>query len=103
MLFRSSRADPTVQQPYKWDQLSETAKHREILNIYARASPRARRYYEKAHSRNPVRQGEWVEENWAIRWYIWHSFRYRDNRDNRATRGAATTSTNASQSSDKGK
>jgi hypothetical protein len=75
-----------VRQPYKWDQLSETAKHREILNIYARASPRARHFYDKAHYRTPVRQGEFIEENWAIRWFLWHSFRYRDNRDHRAAR-----------------
>lgn len=90
-LSSASSMDQRVRQPYRWDQLTETAKHREIMNIYARASPRTRYFYDKAHSRNSVRQGEWVEENWAIRWYLWHSFRYRDNRDNRATRVATQT------------
>ena len=80
-----------MQQPYRWDQLTETAKHREIMHIFATASPRARYFYDKAHYSTQVRQGEWVEENWAIRWYLWHSFRYRDNRDNRAARMAAQT------------
>lgn len=84
-----------VKQPYRWDQLSETAKHREILNIFARASPRTRQFYERAHYRTPIRQDEWLEENWAIRWYIWHSFRYRDNRDNRGERQVAAKAAQA--------
>ncbi|KAF1931460.1 uncharacterized protein M421DRAFT_418088 [Didymella exigua CBS 183.55] len=34
------------------------------------------------------------EENWVARWYLWHSFRYRDNRDNRA-RGTANNGNQA--------
>lgn len=86
--------DSRVQPPYRWDQLTETAKHRELLNIYERAQPRARYFYEKAHYSTQVRQGEWVHENWAIRWFLWHSFRYRDNRDNRAARGSSQVNYN---------
>ncbi|KAF2178356.1 hypothetical protein K469DRAFT_600197 [Zopfia rhizophila CBS 207.26] len=64
--------------PYKWDQLSETAKHREILDIVRAASPQTRRYYDMGRYITQVN-----EENWVVRWYLWHSFRYRDNRDNR--------------------
>ncbi|KAF2276658.1 uncharacterized protein EI97DRAFT_376302 [Westerdykella ornata] len=80
-LTNLSRTDPRIRAPYRWDQLSETAKHREILNIYHLASPRTRSFYDRARYRARVKQDEWVEENWAIRWFLWHSFRYRDNRE----------------------
>jgi hypothetical protein len=37
---------------------------------------------------SPVAQDQVIEENWAIRWFLWHSFRYRDNRkdENRGPR-----------------
>ncbi|KAF2020662.1 hypothetical protein BU24DRAFT_416342 [Aaosphaeria arxii CBS 175.79] len=82
-LTDQSRANPYVQQPYKWDELSETAKHREILRIALEASPQTRPYFDKGRFFTSV-----GEENWATRWYLWHSFRYRDNRDNRG-RGVA--------------
>jgi len=48
----------------------ETAKHRAVLAVYRNASPVTKPYYQHAHyldGRN--------EENWAIQWCLWHSFR----------------------------
>lgn len=74
-LSENSRADPRTQAPYRWDQLTETAIHREILAIASTDNATTRHFYNK---------GRWtdtVEENWVVRWYLWHSFRYRDNRE----------------------
>lgn len=82
--------------PYKWDEISETAKHFEILTVVNNAGPHTRPYYNLGRYVTNVN-----EENWVARWYLWHSFRYRlvdeldcdlaaliylrrDNRDNRA-------------------
>ncbi|KAF2449286.1 hypothetical protein P171DRAFT_189453 [Karstenula rhodostoma CBS 690.94] len=67
-----------VRAPYKWDDLSETARHKEILNIVRTASVCTRPYYQ---------MGRWMtaeEENWVAEWFLWHSFRFRDNRNNQA-------------------
>ncbi|KAJ8111636.1 hypothetical protein OPT61_g5818 [Boeremia exigua] len=85
-LTDQSRADPSVTAPYKWDEISETAKHVEILTLVNNAGPHTRPYYEMGRYMTNVN-----EENWVARWYLWHSFRYRDNRDNRA-RGTANNS-----------
>lgn len=64
--------------PYKWDDLSETARHREILHIVQAASVYTRPYYQ---------MGRWMtteEENWVAEWFLWHSFRFRDNRNTQA-------------------
>jgi len=53
----------------------ESAKHRAVLAVYRNASPVTKPYYQHAHyvdGRN--------EENWAIQWCLWHSFRmFRNN------------------------
>ncbi|KAF3050315.1 hypothetical protein E8E11_001007 [Didymella keratinophila] len=84
-----SRNDASITVPYKWDEISETAKHAEILIIVANAGPQTRPYYGMGRYMTNVN-----EENWVARWYLWHSFRYRDNRDNR-TRGSASSSNQA--------
>lgn len=88
--------------PYKWDEISETAKHYEILTVVNNAGQQTRPYYVMGRYVTNVN-----EENWVARWYLWHSFRYRsvvpfrfrgnsltgssrDNRDNR-TRGTANS------------
>jgi hypothetical protein len=58
--------------PYKWDELSETAKHREILTIVHNATTHTRPYYAMGRYQTSVN-----EENWVARWYLWHTFRYR--------------------------
>ncbi|KAL6712195.1 hypothetical protein ACN47E_000072 [Coniothyrium glycines] len=74
-LTNSSRTDPNIRAPYKWDEISETAKHREMLMIVYNSGQDTRSYYQKGHYVTNV-----SEENWVARWYLWHSFRYRDNR-----------------------
>ncbi|KAF2830643.1 hypothetical protein CC86DRAFT_283755 [Ophiobolus disseminans] len=67
-----SRADPNIRTPYKWDEISETAKHREILTVVNNAPPHTKYYYAMGQYQTTVN-----EENWVARWYLWHSFRYR--------------------------
>ncbi|KAJ4991904.1 hypothetical protein SVAN01_02499 [Stagonosporopsis vannaccii] len=88
-LTDQSRADASVTAPYKWDEISETAKHFEILTVVNNAGPHTRPYYNMGRYMTNVN-----EENWVARWYLWHSFRYRDNRDNRA-RGTTATGNQA--------
>ncbi|KAF1352706.1 hypothetical protein EJ07DRAFT_136556 [Lizonia empirigonia] len=71
-LTDQSRADPSVTAPYKWDEISETAKHFEILTVVNNAGPQTRPYYSMGRYVTNVN-----EENWVARWYLWHSFRYR--------------------------
>lgn len=71
--------DPAVQPPFSISQISETAMHRAMQDIYTKASPQTRGYYERA----------WIitgsaPENWIIRWMLWHVFRYRDKRNKHA-------------------
>lgn len=76
------RHDPDVQPPYTYNQITETARHREILQIYQSASVETRILYD---------QGQFFEgpneENWIIRWCLYHSFRYTDNRNRTRSRG----------------
>jgi len=88
-LTEHSKADSAVLQPYKWDEISETAKHRESLATVRSADQLKRHYYNLGRYRTNVN-----EENWVARWYLWHSFRYRDNRDSRS-KVASSTSTSA--------
>lgn len=71
-LTEQSRANSSVTAPFKWDEISETAKHVEILTIVTNAGPQTRPYYEMGRYMTNVN-----EENWVARWYLWHSFRYR--------------------------
>ncbi|KAF1911266.1 hypothetical protein BDU57DRAFT_543167 [Ampelomyces quisqualis] len=82
-LTDQSKANPFTRTPYKWDEISETAKHRETLTMVNNAPPHTKYYYAMGRYQTNVN-----EENWVARWYLWHSFRYRDNRD---TRSRATT------------
>ncbi|KAH7350491.1 hypothetical protein BKA66DRAFT_430927 [Pyrenochaeta sp. MPI-SDFR-AT-0127] len=71
-LTDQSRTNPSVGTPYKWDEISETAKHTQILTIVNNARPETRPYYHLGRYMTSVN-----EENWVARWYLWHSFRYR--------------------------
>jgi hypothetical protein len=68
-----------IQPPYKWDQLQETARHRETLRIAAEASPHTKPYFQIGHYESAE------PENWVAKWFMWHCFRYRDNRHNKET------------------
>ena len=52
-----------IQPPYDASLISETAKHREILNIYMYASESTRQWYDMGRY-----QAGANEENWIIRW-----------------------------------
>lgn len=71
-LTDQSKSNPSVEMPYKWDEISETAKHNQILTIVNNARPETRPYYQAGRYITNVN-----EENWVARWYLWHSFRYR--------------------------
>lgn len=65
-----SRYPREVKMPYTWDDIIETAKHRAVLSIFRNAGPVTKPYYEQAHYIDGKN-----EENWAIQWCLWHSFR----------------------------
>jgi len=77
-LTNHSQADPKVRKPYKWDEISETAKHQGILELAHGSGQDTRRFYDEGRYITTA-----AEENWVARWYLWHAFRYRDNRDPR--------------------
>lgn len=65
-----------VEPPYSHAHVTETAIHREILRIYHLARPETKTVYALGRDTDRVE-----EENWVIRWMLWHVFRYRDNRN----------------------
>lgn len=65
-----------LEPPYSHAHVTETAIHREILRIYQRARPETRQVYDLGRDLERLE-----EENWVIRWMLWHVFRYRDNRN----------------------
>jgi len=62
--------------PYSSNMITETALHREVLNIYYTASTRTKPWYDLGRYHEGTN-----EENWIIRWCLWHVFRYRDERN----------------------
>ena len=80
---------PSSEAPYKWDELSETAKQREIVHLFYPSNYPVRRFYQMGQQWTQLAQGTTQEDNWVVRWFLWHSFRYRDNRDNRTTNSTA--------------
>lgn len=58
--------------PYNWSQVSETAKHRATLAVVNNATLHTKHYYNIGRYETNA-----SEENWVVRWYLWHSFRYR--------------------------
>lgn len=75
-LLASARQDPAVEPPYAFCQMDEEALQREVREIYRRAKPETRILYDLGRE---VYLGK--EENWIIRWLLWHAFRYRDDRN----------------------
>jgi len=83
-LLPALKNDPNIRPPYSVTQISDSAMHRETLYIYRHARPETRAQYDRGHY---IEGGK--EENWIIKWSLWHVFRYRDNRN----RGRTTPST----------
>ncbi|KAF2493433.1 hypothetical protein BU16DRAFT_541121 [Lophium mytilinum] len=77
-LYAQNRHDPNIRQPYSADNMTETAMHREVMNIWKLASVETRSYYDFGSI-----GGQATPDNWVIRWCLWHVFRYRDNRNSR--------------------
>lgn len=86
-LVPQCRDNPNVQPPYSWDDIMESAKHREVMTIYHSASPLTRAYYDRGRYRDGPN-----EDNWIIRWCLWHVFRYRDNRNKNRSSGLSSAS-----------
>jgi hypothetical protein len=76
-------AAQNLQPPFSNAQLNETATHREILNIYQHARPETKPFYDMGRDTQGLE-----EENWVIRWLLWHVFRYRDNRNKNRRQGS---------------
>ncbi|EME85133.1 uncharacterized protein MYCFIDRAFT_41768 [Pseudocercospora fijiensis CIRAD86] len=76
VLVPSLRGNSNVEPPYSNAQISETVTHREILRIYRLARPETKVVYDLGRDTDRVE-----EENWVIRWMLWHVFRYRDSRN----------------------
>ena len=79
--------------PYSHAHVNETAIHREILRIYQLARAETRGVYDLGRDTERVE-----EENWVIRWMLWHVFRYRDNRNR--NRRAPSNGGNSSNNND---
>lgn len=80
-----------VRPPYTYNQIQESVRHREIINIFRTASDTTRPFYAMGSYFNGGN-----EENWVVRWCLYHSFRYTDNRNRRTNRpGASSASTPA--------
>ncbi|KAJ4286500.1 hypothetical protein N0V90_013200 [Kalmusia sp. IMI 367209] len=64
-----------VLMPFRWDDLQETYRYNERMAMVQRATCETQAYYQ---------QGVWetsvLQDNWVADWFLWHSFRFRDNR-----------------------
>lgn len=82
-VLRDASEQSGAQPPFSNAQLNEAATHREILNIYQHARPETRMFYDMGRDTDGL-----DEENWVIRWLLWHVFRYRDNRNKNRRHGS---------------
>ena len=60
-----------------WDKVGTTAIWKEKLNIVREASPSTKPYYDMGVFYSG-QDGQDLD-NWVAEWFLWHSFRYRDN------------------------
>jgi len=93
-LIPSLRNDPKIEPPYSNAQISEAATQQEILRIYDRARPETKPYYELGRDTDRMN-----EDNWIIRWMLWHVNRYRDNRNHHKKKSSPSPSTARSSTS----
>ena len=91
-----ARLRNATEPPYSHAHVTETAIHMEILRIYQLARPETKGVYDLGRDIERVE-----EENWVIRWMLWHVFRYRDNRNrNRRAQLNGGNSSNNNEESD---
>jgi len=62
--------------PYSSNQIQPGVLHQVVMQIYRNASLQTRRIYDLGREIDGV-----TEDNWVIRWCLWHVFRYRDERN----------------------
>lgn len=86
---------PHLTAPYSNSDIPETYRHREILNIYRLASSDTRPYYDCGRDIELLE-----EENWVIRWLLWHVFRYRDDRNRNRRQASPSRSSSEDQNMD---
>jgi len=81
--------------PFSNGDVPESLRHREILNIYRHASADTRPYYDCGRDVETIE-----EENWVIRWLLWHVFRYRDDRNKNRRQASPGSSSSEDQNMD---
>ncbi|SMQ51314.1 unnamed protein product [Zymoseptoria tritici ST99CH_1A5] len=86
--------DLSIQAPYTFNQIDERVIQLEILAIHRRARSQTRLIYDLGRD---FYDGH--EENWIIRWLLWHVFRYRDDRNSTSRRMARSCAGSGSPSS----
>lgn len=84
--------NPSVQRPYKWAHLDPSFIDHAISEIWTKAGPWPRHFYDRGHSQDRK------VYNWVLKWLLWHVCRYRDWRNRRnknTTTVAVSTNPNA--------
>lgn len=81
--------DSSIKPPFFFGQIQESALRAEVVYIFHHARGPARTLFELGQETKDD-----CEENWIIRWLLWHVFRYRDIRNIPSqTRNIETTPT----------
>lgn len=83
---------PDLTAPFSNSDVPESLRHHEILEIYRRASADTRPYYDCGRDVETIE-----EENWVIRWLLWHVFRYRDDRNRNRRQASPSRSSSEDQ------
>jgi hypothetical protein len=73
-LSKYASAFPAIKKPYKWGEISDTGKWNKTLEMVDNATADLKEYYNLGEYKTEV-----VRENWVAKFYLWRSFRYRDN------------------------
>lgn len=75
-LTPQTQADPRLSKgPFSSSMITESARHREIIDVYKKVSTETKAWYDRAVTHDST----W--DNWMVRWCLWHAFRYRDERN----------------------
>jgi len=74
-----------VQPPYSYNHFTETAIHREVLYIYHSGAAELQALYAQGWYCDNEK-----EDNWVVRWCLYHSFRYTDRRNRTLYRGVVS-------------
>lgn len=70
--------DDPARPRYAYTQIDKSIIHKAIVSIYNRAGAETRALYDRGRE-----VGGEEENNWIIRWMLYHCFRYRDGRNKR--------------------